>query len=166
MKRKSLILAVGLVGAAIVIGFFRIALAPEPPRPMTVSFLGFTNALPFPGAPEEVRSLRAVFQVTNHLARTMTYHTEAHGSQVRGKNSSVTHASYELQGHRTGTFMLSTDAGTNAWTFVVATSSSRPRPAWQHRVYKISKWLGARPLFVGPARTYPQFTNVWTTPDL
>ncbi len=165
MKRKSVILAATLVVVAIVSGILLIAPAPDPPRPMTVSFLGFSNALPFLGASEEVRSLRAVFQVTNHTATTMIYHSEAHGSQVGGKGSSVTIASNELPGYGTGTFMVSADYGTNGWTFLVVTSSSRPRPAWQQRVRKLSKWLGAPRIFVGPVRTYPQFTNTWTTPQ-
>ena len=166
MKRKRVIVAIGVVGVAIVIGNLLMAPAAAPPRPMTVSFVGFTNALPFAGAPEEVRGLNAEFQVTNHLARSMTYHCVAHGSQagVRARGSSVAHASYEIPAHGSGTFMLSTDSGTNEWTFVVVTSSSRPRPAWQHRIRGFSKWLGGPRVFLGPAKTYPPYTNTWKTP--
>jgi len=164
MKRKGVILVIALVAVAIVIKVFLTGPAPDPPRPITVSFIGFSNALPFLGALEEVRSLQAVFQVTNHTATRMAYHSEAQASRVEGKRSSMTRASYELSGNGTGTFMVSTAYGTNGWTFLVVSSSSRPRPVWQQRLREYSKWLGTPPIFVGPARTSPQFTNVWTTP--
>jgi hypothetical protein len=165
MKRKGAILAIAVSAVVFVGRILLTAPAPHAPR-VTVSFLGISNALPFLGAPEEVRSPRAVFEVTNHTALRMAYHAEAHGSQPGGKGSSTTQAGDELSAYGTGTFMVATDAGTNGWRFEVVAYISRPRPAWQHRVREIAKKLGMRPIFVGPARTYPQFTNIWTTPQL
>jgi len=159
MKRKGAFLAFAFVAVVFISGILLMAPAPR----VTVSFLCFTNALPFLGAPEEVRSPQAVFQVTNHTALKLAYHVEAHGSQPGGKGSSVTQAGEDLPGNGTGTFMVS---GTNGWRFEVVASISRPRPAWQHRVREIGKKLGTRSIFVGPAATYPQFTNIWTTPEL
>lgn len=164
MKRRRVFFAVGPMALAIAIGYLLIAQSPAPSRPVTIAFLGFTNALPFVGAPEELRSLRAIFQVTNHEARTMTYHSKAHASQAGGKGSSLTHANFEVPAHGTRTFMLSTIAATNQWTFTVVTSSSRPRPAWQHRIRELSKRFGGPRVFIGPAQTYHSFTNVWMTP--
>jgi hypothetical protein len=96
----------------------------------------------------------------------LAYHVEAYGSQPEGKGSSMTQAGDELAGHGTGTFMVSTAAGTNGWRFEVVASISRPRPAWQHYIREIAKKVGAHPIFVGPAKTYPQFTNIWTTPQM
>lgn len=165
LKRKGAILAIAIASVVLVSGILLMARASSTPR-VTVSFLGFSNALPFLGAPEVVRSPRAVFQVTNHTALKLAYHVEAHGSRPGDKGSSVTEAGDDLPGYGTGTFMVSTAAGTNGWRFEVVASISRPRPAWQHRVREIGKKLGTRPIFVGPARTYPQFTNIWTTPAL
>ena len=163
MKRKGVILATVVAAVVFVSGILLTAPAPRAPR-VTVSLAGFSNALPFVGAPEEVRSLQAVFQVTNHTALRIGYHIEVHGSQRAG--SSMTQAGDELPGYGTGTFMVSTSTGTNGWIFHVVSSISRPRPAWQHRVREIAKKFLKRPIFVGPARTYPQFTNIWTTPQL
>lgn len=165
MKLKSAILAIATCGVLIVAGILLTMTGPSTPQ-VTVSFLGFSNALPFPGAPEVVRSHRAVFQVTNHTDLRLAYHVEAHGSHPGGEGSSVTETGDDLPGHGTGTFLVSTAAGTNGWKFEVATSISLQRPSWQHNVREIGKKLGTRPIFVGPARTYPQFTNIWTTPNL
>jgi hypothetical protein len=167
MKRNGAILVIAVVVVVAFVGWFLLtAPAPSPPRLLTVSFLGFSNALPFLGAPEEVRSVRAVFQVTNHTALRMGYQIQAHGAQIGGKGSAATQAGDELPGYGTGTFMVPTDVGSNGWRFLVVSTISRPRPAWQQRVREIAKKLGAHPVFVGPARTYPQFTNIWTTPQL
>jgi len=163
MKRKGAILLLVIV-VAFVCGFLLTAPAPRAPQ-VTVSFTGFSNALPFVGAPEEVRSLRAVFQVTNQTALRIAYRVQADAFQPGGNGSSTTYSGDELSGYGTGTFLLSTDAGSNGWTFHVITSISRPRPAWQHRVREIAKKFGARRVFIGPAKTYPQFTNTWTTPQ-
>ena len=163
MRQKATILAIAVAGLLLVGGILLTALVPPEPR-VTVSFLGFTNALPFLGAPGKVRSPGAAFQVTNHTALRMAYDVEAQGFQPSGKRSSATHAGAELPAHGTGTFMVYTSAGTNGWKFEVVGSISRPRPAWQHLVGKIAKEVGLPPIFVGPARTYPHFTNLWTSP--
>ena len=162
--RRGAVLAIAVTAAAIVGGMLLMLTAPTAPR-VTVSFLGFSNALPFLGAPEEVRGPRAVFQVTNHTDLKLAFQVKAHGFRPGGEGSSVTQAGDDLPGYGTSMFMISSTAGTNGWRFEVVTSISRPRPAWQHRIREMGKKLGTRPVFVGPAYTYPEFTNVWTTPE-
>jgi len=165
MKRKAAILVGALFAVAVVTKFLLTAPTPDAARPISVSFVGFSNALPFLGAPEEVRGLRAVFQVTNHTATRIAYRSEVDGSQVKSNGSTGGMASYELPANGTGTFMVSTQNGSNGWTFLVVSSGWRPRPSWQHRVGELSKRVGGSPVFVGPERTYPKVTNIWTTPQ-
>src|ERR1051325_846295 len=75
LKRKGAILAIAIASVVLVSGILLMARASSIPR-VTVSFLGFSNALPFLGAPEVVRSPRAVFQVTNHTALKLAYHVK------------------------------------------------------------------------------------------
>lgn len=193
MKKKRLILAVVLAVVALVAGILSMLPAVETQNPTTVSFIGFSNALPFAQtpkeirslravllvtnssigfsnalplaqAPEEIRSLHAVFLVTNHMESTMDYHSEVHGVRFGGKGSSMMIATDALPGHGSGTFMLSTDDGSNGWTFLVVNSSSRSRSGWQNFCRKLSKQFHAPPIFNGPSSTYPKITNTWTTP--
>src|SRR5262245_48815206 len=129
MKRKRAILAVAVLVVLLVGAILLTAPESLPPRPSTVSFLGFSNALPFVGAPEEVRGHHAVFQVTNHTTSRIAYHVKAHASQPGGKGSAVTQAGNDLPGHGAGTFMVPTATDTNGWRFEVVTSILRPRPA-------------------------------------
>ncbi len=165
MKRKRMLLVIVVAAVVFISGIALIAPAPNVPR-VTLAFLGFSNALPFLGAPEVVRSPRAVFQVTNHTAVKLAYYVEAHASQPGGKGSSETKSGNGLPGFSAGLIMVPTPMDTNGWKFEVIASITRPRPGWQQWVHEMFKQFGTRSVFAGPARTYPQFTNTWTTPPL
>ncbi len=166
MNQKRVFLAIAFMAVALITGVLLKAAGSGSTRLLTVSFLGFSNALPFLAAPEEIRSLQGVFEVTNHTAWKMGYLIQAHGYEIRGMGSSSTQAGGELPGNGTGTFMVSTAVATNGWKFEAVVSISKPRPDWQQRVREIAKKFGAHSVFIGPARTYPPFTNKWTIPQL
>ncbi len=159
MKIKAAIIAILVAVLALVSGWLGKARTPLMPR-VTVAFLGYTNALPFPGAPEVTRSHRAWFQITNHTALNLFYMANAVVTSA-SNGSPGTYKSHDLKRHGISDFMVSISERDNQWRVDVVTTILRPRPTWQNHASEIGKWLGLPRFFVGPAQTYPPFTNHW-----
>ncbi len=164
MKRKGAILAMAVVALLLGVGILSRGRAPLEPR-VTIAFLGFTNALPHPEAPEETPSREAVFQVTNHTALTLVYTGVIRAGRMGGLSSAMTEGTRDLPGHGTSNFGISVEAGATPWNFDVVAHVSRPRPAWQLRTKELAKWLGLPPIFVGTTRVYPCWTNFSASPQ-
>ena len=134
-------------------------------RPVSVPFFGFTNE---PAIGEAVRAngneWEALFYLTNHTASKMGFHVDVDASGV-GSNSvsSFAAAAGNLAAHTAYTLPVLTPGGTNGWRFLLVATISGPRPPWQQGVRALLSRVGAHPLFLASDRTYPQFTNVWTT---
>jgi hypothetical protein len=164
MKRKSIILVPGLLALAFGVASLLPAAPSHPPA--SVTFLGFTNS---PVGSEELLATgnepEALFRLTNNTASRLGFHIQL-DAQGTGSNTlySLAMAAGDLDGHSVYTIPVVTPRGTNKWRFVVVSSISGPRPVWQQRIRMLAARVGVHSLVPYSDRTYPQFTNLWTTP--
>jgi len=163
MKWKTVILAGALLTLACVTAMF---LSSRPSAwPVTISFLGYTNQPAGSEAAAAVSNERqALFRLTNNTASRLAFRTDVDASGVGSNDvTSLASASGDLAGHSAYTIPVVTPGDTHGWRFLVVTSVSGPRASWQQRIRMLLGRAGIHPPFLASDRTYPQFTNVWTT---
>jgi hypothetical protein len=150
----------GTAGAALL---FR-SLRASPPA--SIIFLCYTNRQK---SAEELRAVgdepEAVWRLTNHTAVSLKYQVTVDAFKVgRADSMSSCDASGKLEGHESYYFNTVTPGGTNEWRFLVVTAISTGRPRWQQHLAGLLVRAGVHLTSLNFDRTYPQSTNVWTTP--
>jgi len=159
MKRRNVI----LVGAFLALGcVFALFLGACPAsKPLTVSFVGYTNE---PAGTEAAAAIgnepQAVFQLSNHTGSDLQCDFDFDAVCTNGL-SSRSGGEYHLAAHEARRLLMVTPAATNGWRFQAVISASGPRPLWQRRAGTFLSRIGLQPVWLAGDRKYPQFTNVW-----
>ena len=163
MKRCDRI-AVRLVVLAMIALVFYWMVAPLHTPDVTLSHLGFTNWTVHLAFKRGVRH-SVVFQLTNHTAMRLTYDVLGYVSPSAGKRPCLRALQQDLAPHGTGTLWMPLGSRSNSWRYEFLTTISESRPIWQEYVGQLCRKRGIPRVFVGPARTFPSFTNVFEISD-
>lgn len=158
MNRRNVILIGAFLGLGGVSAFF---LAASPPsKPLTVSFLGYTNE---PAGSEAAAAARnefeAVFQLSNQTGSELQCHFDFDAVSTNGLSS---WAGGECYLAANGARRLLIPAASNGWRFQAVVSASGSRPPWQRRTGTFLSRIGMHPAWLAGDRKYPRFTNVWS----
>jgi hypothetical protein len=150
--RRSLLLTVALA-MLVCVAFYSLNRTMPMPRPVSVSFIGFSNYQ---------SEVYAVFEATNHLSSDVTFDLNVDGIKD-GHSQSMLAAGYSpLPPHTLARETLTlNETTTNKWKFVGITQVSRWRPRWQRSIISSLDRLKIRPGFLSSTLIHPPVTNVW-----